>query len=48
MVIETAGRLGMPPDKMVIDRVFLNAPVDDRAFEPPRGRERRSMARSNE
>jgi hypothetical protein len=44
MVIETAGGPGSPPDKMVIDRVFLNTPIDDRAFAQPGGRERRGMA----
>ena len=44
MLIETAGGPGAPPDKMVIDRVFLNTPVDDRTFAQPGGRERRGMA----
>jgi outer membrane lipoprotein-sorting protein len=43
-VIETAGGPGSPPDKMVIDRVFLNTPVDDRVFAQPGGREPRGMA----
>jgi outer membrane lipoprotein-sorting protein len=44
MVIETAGGPGAPPDKIVIDRVFLNTPVDDRVFALPGGREPRGMA----
>jgi outer membrane lipoprotein-sorting protein len=44
MVIETAGGPGAPPDKIVIDRVFLNTPVDDRAFAQPGMHERRGTA----
>jgi hypothetical protein len=44
MVIETAGGPGAPPDKLVIDRAFLNTPVDDRAFAQPGAHERRGMA----
>jgi hypothetical protein len=43
-IIETAGGPGTPPDKMFIDRVFLNTPVDDRAFAQPGAREHRGMA----
>jgi hypothetical protein len=40
-VIETGRGPGVISDKMVIERVMLNAPVDDRAFAPPRGHEPR-------
>ncbi len=39
MVIETAHAADAPPDKMVIDRVLLNPPVDDRAFAQPGGKQ---------
>jgi hypothetical protein len=44
MVIETAGGPGAPPDKLVIDRVFVNTLVDDRAFAQPGAREPRGGA----
>ncbi len=34
-LIETGGVKGMPPDKMVIEKVMLNAPVDARTFARP-------------
>jgi hypothetical protein len=40
-VVETAGGPGLPPDRMVIDRIMLNPVVEDRAFEVPGGPGRR-------
>jgi hypothetical protein len=40
-VIQTGGDPKMGPDRMVLERVILNAPIEDREFEdpnPPRGR----------
>jgi len=37
-VIQTATAPGMPPDQMVIEKVMLNAPVDERSFSPPGAR----------
>jgi hypothetical protein len=34
-VIETGGGIGAVPNKLVIERVALNPPLDDRAFERP-------------
>jgi len=39
-VIETGAGEGVKPDKMVIERVMPNAPVDDRVFARPGGRDR--------
>lgn len=41
-VIETASAPGVTPDKMVIENVMLNSPVDDRTFARPGTHESRS------
>jgi hypothetical protein len=46
-VIETGAGLGARPDKMVIERIMLNAPVDDGAFARPRTHDRGGMAMDN-
>jgi hypothetical protein len=42
-VIETGTGSGKPPDKMVIEKVSLNPPLDDRMFARPGGPRRRNM-----
>src|SRR4029077_15437439 len=47
-LIETASAPGVTPDKMVIENIMLNAPVDDRTFAQPGTHERRGMAMGNQ
>ena len=45
-LIETASGQGMPPDRMRIERVVLNAPLDDGMFANPAGPHPRQEARA--
>jgi len=43
-VIETSAGKGATPDRMMIEKVMLNAPLDDQVFAQPGSHRRRSMA----